>query len=53
MIGVVYVPQIDSSYNDIKQDIFDIIELEYSKFTIMIFFFVGISMPAQLPYRIL
>ena len=31
MIGVVYVPPIDSSYNGIKQDIFDIIELEYSK----------------------
>ena len=31
MIGVVYVPPIDSSYNVIKQDIFDIIELEYSK----------------------
>ena len=53
MIGVVYVPPIDSSYNGIKQDIFDIIELEYSKCAIMIFFFVGISMPAQAPYRIL
>ena len=31
MIGVVYVPPIDCSYNGIKQDIFDIIELEYSK----------------------
>ena len=31
MIGVVYVPPIDSSYNGIKQDIFDIIELAYSK----------------------
>ena len=31
MIGVVYVPPTDSSYNGIKQDIFDIIELEYSK----------------------
>ena len=31
MIGVVYVPPIDLSYNGIKQDIFDIIELEYSK----------------------
>ena len=31
MIGVVYVPPKDSSYNGIKQDIFDIIELEYSK----------------------
>ena len=31
MIGVVYVPPIDSYYNVIKQDIFDIIELEYSK----------------------
>ena len=31
MIGVVYVPPIDSSYNGIKQDIFDIIELEYSE----------------------
>ena len=31
MIGVVYVPPIDSSYNGIKQDIFNIIELEYSK----------------------
>ena len=31
MIGVVYVPPIDSSYNGIKQDIFDIFELEYSK----------------------
>ena len=27
MIGVVYVPPIDSSYNGIKQDIFDNIEL--------------------------
>ena len=32
MIGVVYVPPIDSSYNGKKQDIFYIIELEYSKF---------------------
>ena len=31
MIGVVYVPPIDSSYNGIKQDIFNVIELEYSK----------------------
>ena len=28
MIGVVYVPPIDSSYNGIKQDIFEFIELE-------------------------
>ena len=32
MVGVVYVPPIDSSYIGIKQDIFDIIELEYSKY---------------------
>ena len=32
MIGVVYVPPIDSSYHGIKQDIFDIIEIEYSKY---------------------
>ena len=32
MFGVVYVPPIDSSYIGIKQDIFDIIELEYSKY---------------------
>ena len=31
MIGVVYVPPIDSSYNGIKQDIFDNIEIKYSK----------------------
>ena len=31
MIGVVYVPPIDSSYNGIKQEISSIIELEYSK----------------------
>ena len=30
MLGVVYVPPIDSSHIGIKQDIFDIIELEYS-----------------------
>ena len=28
MIGVIYVPPIDSSYNGVRQDIFDIIELE-------------------------
>ena len=32
MVGVVYVPPIDSSYIGIKQDIFAIIELEYSKY---------------------
>ena len=32
MVGVVYVPPIDSSYIGINQDIFDIIELEYSKY---------------------
>ena len=32
IIGVVYVPPIDSSYNGMKQDIFYIIELEYSKY---------------------
>ena len=32
MFGVVYVPPIDSSYIGTKQDIFDIIELEYSKY---------------------
>ena len=32
MVGVVYVSPIDSSYIGIKQDIFDIIELEYSKY---------------------
>ena len=32
MVGVVYVRPIDSSYIGIKQDIFDIIELEYSKY---------------------
>ena len=31
IIGVVYVPPIDSSYNGTNQDIFDIIELEYTK----------------------
>ena len=31
-VGEVYVPPIDSSYIGIKQDIFDIIELEYSKY---------------------
>ena len=31
MIGVAYVPPIDSSYNGIKQDSFDIIEHEYNK----------------------
>ena len=32
MAGVVYVPPIYSSYIGIQQDIFDIIELEYSKY---------------------
>ena len=32
MVGVVHVPPIDFSYIDIKQDIFYIIELEYSKY---------------------
>ena len=32
MVGVVCVPPIDSSYIGSKQDIFDIIELEYSKY---------------------
>ena len=32
MVGVFYVPPIDSSYIGIKQDIFDIIELVYSKY---------------------
>ena len=32
MVGVVDVPPIDSSYIGIKQDIFEIIELEYSKY---------------------
>ena len=32
MVGVVYVPPIDSSYIGIKQDILDFIELEYSKY---------------------
>ena len=32
MVGVVYVPPIDFSYIGIKHDIFDIIELEYSKY---------------------
>ena len=55
MIGVVYVPPIDSSYNGIKQDIFDIIELEYSKCAnnYKIFLCLRISMPAQAPYRII
>ena len=32
MIGVVYVSPMNSSYSGIKQDIFDFIELEYSKY---------------------
>ena len=32
MVGVVYASPIDSSYFGIKQDIFNIIELEYSKY---------------------
>ena len=53
MLGVVYVPPIDFSYNGIKQDIFDIIELEYSKYANNYDIFVGISMAAQVVYLIL
>ena len=55
MVGVVYVPPIDSSYIGIKQDIFAIIELEYSKYVNNhdIFFFVGTSMPAPVTHRTL
>ena len=53
MLGVIYESPIDSSYNDIKIFLtflnYNIVNVQ----TIMIFFFVGISMPAQVPYRIL
>ena len=54
IFGVVYIPPINSSYIGIKQDIFDIIELEYSKYVNNHdICFVGTSMPAPVTYRTL